>query len=129
LDKKCTYCNKLKPLNLFRDCKGGRNGKRSQCKECDAKKQRQRRIDNPEKANQIEANYRARNPEKRKELNIRQAKIKIENNKRYRDNLSESYVRELLSKHHNIPPKEIPEELIKIKRLLIKIERKVKSKK
>ena len=48
-EKECSLCKSLKPVDLFPKCKGGRFGVRGNCKDCESKRQKVYRQNNPEK--------------------------------------------------------------------------------
>ena len=94
--KICTKCNTEKPLELFNKAKGGKFGRKSECKECTSlrfkkhyndnqekmvEKTRKYRQENPEKCKQAVEDYYSRNKSKIKEKQKVTKKLRYEQNK------------------------------------------------
>lgn len=119
MKKKCTKCGEVKALDLFSNDKSKKDGKQSLCKECSKECSRKWHLENPEKARE---NYRKRlleNPEK-----VREKDRKI------REELRLCYVKQLLTAS-GLPPEIIEDnpEIVELKRLQIKLNRKINQKK
>jgi hypothetical protein len=98
------------------------------CKPCGRNESKPRAIknyqDNREKKKQYSKNYRA-NPDNQEKLK----KLKKHFKKKYREELKDCYIRDVLSNRCNIPvevSRQIPE-IVETKRLQIKIRRKIKT--
>ena len=147
--KTCKDCVAVKPINCFDKVKKTKAGfvYRGTCKECRNEKVRLDRITNPEKYRQRERNKKANNPEKYQRL--RQDWLLASKEKRltyqreyrkkkhvetlnwamaHRQNLNDSYIRDLLVGKSNIlSAKDIPQNLVEIKRAELRIKRQLKE--
>jgi len=90
--KRCGKCKRLKSLNEFRRNKNGKHGRRSQCKVCEDKKLKQCRIDNKDKIQEYNTEYRKTNRKKIKKLRDQyyenNREIVLEKRReRYKDNM------------------------------------------
>ena len=98
------------------------------CKPCSRNESKPRAIknyqDNREKKKQYSKDYRA-NPDNQEKLK----KLKLHFKKKYREELKDCYIRDVLANRCNIPvevSRQIPE-IVETKRLQIKIRRKIKD--
>ena len=149
MEKKCTKCGEVKPLDLFYAHKSTKDGRGSQCKECVRESARKWKLENPEKARESFRKWRLENLEKRREsfrkwylknsekTKERARKWQLENPEKARgydrkwvDRLSDGYVTKLI-KQSGLPPEIIEDnpELIELKRLQIQLNRKINQKK
>lgn len=119
MEKKCTKCGEVKPLDLFYADKRNKDGKQSECKECTRERGRKWRLENPEKSKERFRKWCLENPEK-----VREA------GRKWRDSLSDGYVTKMM-KASGLPPEiiEANPELIELKRLQIQLNRKINQKK
>jgi len=133
MTKQCTKCKENKSVNVFtkRTANTENGGYGCWCKDCHNAHGKQDRINNPEKYKQWHKNWESNNKEKRLEINKNFRKtdkfkkwIKPYMKTQWKnavDNLSDYYVKHSLSKRTSLQNKDIPDELIEIKREQLKI--------
>lgn len=137
MTKQCTKCNEIKELILFIKRSANKSGYGSWCKKCHSVYNKKYSIDNREKYVQWHKNWESNNKEKRLEINRnfrktdkfkvwKKAYMKIRW-KNAKDNLSDYYVKHLLSKRTPLQNKDIPNELVEIKREHLKLIRAIKD--
>jgi hypothetical protein len=68
-EKWCTWCKKVKPFDEFALQKGKPFGRKSNCKECNNKKERKRRVENREEYLERKRNYYKKNSGKIRAIN------------------------------------------------------------
>jgi hypothetical protein len=90
INKKCSRCKEIKPVNEFAFCKKSKDGKNCACKKCHNEECRIYKTNNPEKVKESAKKYRDNN----KELTYQINKLYMENNKektraRHRKNMRE----------------------------------------
>lgn len=67
-EKTCTGCGEAKPLDAFSRHPRGRDGRHPRCKACKAARERERRREDPTYEREVARRYKARNPEKAREV-------------------------------------------------------------
>lgn len=77
--KPCTRCDEVKPLMSFNVKSSSTDGKKSFCRICQCKEQKQYSQENTELLMEKQRKWRAENPEKRKELSRRNSRKRREN--------------------------------------------------
>ena len=115
--KTCTKCKAKKDISLFYRNKCRSDGRQANCKECHGASTRNWRKNNPEKYLAYDRN-RKRNPKK--------AKKSIMRSRKHRKEMSDGYIRDLMTMHSKLEPKDIPNELVEIHRLNLKLKRQLK---
>ena len=131
MTKQCTKCKEIKELILFIKRSANKSGYGSWCKKCHNVYSKKHRIDNPEKYKQWHKNWENNNKEKRLEMNRnfrktdkfkvwKKAYMKIQW-KNAIDNLSDYYIKYLLSSRTSLQTIDIPHEMIEAKREHIKL--------
>jgi len=116
MDKYCSKCNKKKDILLFYSCSDKKDGKSSNCKECADKSTKNWRLNNIEKVRKYDKDRTwNKNGKKRKLDNERSKKNRLE--------MSDSYMRELITKKWNLDPNDIPDKLIEACRIGLQLKR------
>lgn len=64
MDKKCSKCGEVKPIEMFHNDKNGRDGHKNYCKSCQSEMSKQHRARNLERITVYQAKYRAENRER-----------------------------------------------------------------
>ena len=117
--KKCYKCKKIKKTTEFYKKSSNTTDKLSgRCKKCD---------------NILKANWRSKNLIKARayekartwDKNGKKRRIDNERNRKNRLKMSDSYMRELITKKSSLDPKDLPDEFIKAYRLNLKLKRKL----
>ena len=114
--KICTKCKAKKDISLFFRNKYKLDGRQSQCKDCH---------------NIATKNWRKNNPEtykdydRKRKRNPKQAKISIMRSRKYREEMTDGYIRNLMTMKSNLDSKDISDELVEIHRLNLKLKRKL----
>ena len=152
MEKKCTKCGEVKPLSEFKKYYyKGKPFLRNTCKACVNKMERARywKDDNikiqaklrkrewnkkhPEKARETSRKWRNNNRDKANALSVEWVKKNPDKQTfmqaRLRNNLSDGYVKQQIKRQTGIPTANIPDDIIELKRLQIKLNRKIKQKK
>lgn len=119
--KRCSKCGEVKLLDCFRE-------RRAICKTCESAWQRQYRKANAATVAERwrkyqEANAAALNDRARKYREANAAAISARCRLRYEANaaaIADTYVKSLLQQQLNLPRNQIPDELVEMKRLLLK---------
>ena len=105
-----------KDILLFYSCSAKKDGKSSNCKECADKSTKNWRLNNIDKVRKYDKGRTwAKNGRKRK--------LDNERNKKNRLEMSDSYMRELITKKSNLDPNDIPDELINACRVGLQLKR------
>ena len=150
--KVCGECNKNKDINLFFNRQDSKDGKNNICKACKKEKNIIYRKNNKEKIRLMKQKYRKTDRAKRlkKESYYRniesirkkdriRGKIYREKNRdkttsylrnlkrKYRMDLHDTYIKELIVKNSVLSRKEIPQEYIEAKREHLKLKRHLKE--
>ena len=113
LTKKCNKCKKVKDVSNFYKRNDRTNGYRYICNVCD----------------NIESNERRRksgwiSEKKRQGKGSRHSKLCKINSQKHRDEMSDMYIRSLITKKSKgLKPEDIPEELVELYRLNLKLKR------
>ena len=120
MTKKCYKCKEVKEITEFYKKSSNTTDKLSgRCKECD---------------NILKANWRSKNLIKARayekartwDKNGRKRKLDNKRNKKNRLEMSDSYMRELITKKSNLNPKDLSDEMIEVHRMNLKIKRALK---
>ena len=113
--KKCYKCKKIKKTTEFYKKSSNTTDKLSgRCKKCD---------------NALKATWRKNNLKKVKAYEKKRYRssgkraIDLERNRQYRLEMSDSYMRELITKKSNLNPEDVTDELIEMCRLNLKLKR------
>ena len=115
MTKTCYKCKKVKETTEFYKKSSNTTDKLSgRCKKCDNILKATWRKNNPKKVKAYEKG-RYRNGKKRV--------IDLERNRKYRLEMSDSYMRELITKKSNLNPEDLTDELIEMCRLNLKLKR------
>ena len=115
MTKKCYKCNKIKKTTEFYKKSSNTTDKLcGRCKKCD---------------NVLKAIWRKNNSKKVKAYEKERYRssgkkaIDLERNRQYRLEMSDSYMRELITKKSNLNPEDLTDELIEMCRLNLKLKR------
>ena len=115
MTKTCYKCKKIKETTEFYKKSSNKTDKLcGRCKECD---------------NILKATWRKNNPKKVKAYEKRRYRssgkraIDLERNRQYRLEMSDSYMRELITKKSDLNPEDLTDELIEMCRLNLKLKR------
>ena len=118
MTKKCYKCKKVKEITEFYKKSSNTTDKLSgRCKKCDNALKTAWRKNNPKKVKAYERG-RWRNGKKRT--------ADLERNRKYRLEMSDSYMRELITKKSSLDPKDLSDEFIEAYRLNLKLKRVLK---
>ena len=118
MTKKCYKCKKIKETTEFYKKSSNKTDKLcGRCKECD---------------NILKATWRKNNPKKVKAYergrwrNSKKRTADLERNRKYRLEMSDSYMRELITKKSDLNPEDLSDEFIEMCRLNLKLKRALK---
>lgn len=154
ITKRCSTCSETKPISDFNKQSAAKDGIRSFCRKCQAKKfkiyrqnnkekirirqksycanskakRKQYRSENKQRILEQAKKYRTQNREKIRELQKKFIPIHREYVRRHRLELKDHYLRELITKgNKTFKQTKIPQSLINLKREEIKIKRLIKE--
>ena len=116
MDKYCNKCNKKKDILLFYSCSAKKDGKSSNCKECANKSTKNWRLNNIEKVRKYDK-------DRTWDKNGKKRKLDNERNKKNRLEMSDSYMRELITKKWKLHSSDISKEFIEVCRINLKLKR------
>ena len=114
---KCTKCKATKDVSMFYRNKHKINGRQSHCKECH---------------NEVTMKWRKANPDKYSKYNCtprRNEEMKVKSklrSRQHRHDMSDRYIRDLMTMHTTLKPEDIPEELVECHRVNLKLKRMLK---
>ena len=114
---KCTKCKATKDVSMFYRNKYKTNGRQSHCKVCHDKTTRKWRKANPDKYSTYNCNPR-RNEEMKAKSKLR--------SRQHRHDMSDRYIRDLMTMHTSLKPEDIPEALVECHRVNLKLKRMLK---
>ena len=115
MNKTCTKCKITKDISMFYRNKYSTDNRQSNCKMCHDKVTIKWRKNNPDKYSKYNCSHR-----RNEEMKIK-SKIRSRTN---RKNLTDSYIRDLITMQNtDLKPKDIPDELIKLWRINLKLKR------
>ena len=118
MNKTCTKCKITKDISMFYKNKYKVDNKQSNCKICHDEITIKWRKNNPDKYSKYNCNHR-----RNEEMKIK-SKIRSRTN---RKNLTDSYIRDLITMQNaNLKPKDIPNDLVKLWRINLKLKRALK---
>ena len=114
---KCTKCKATKDDSMFYKNRRKTNGRQSDCKVCHNKTTKKWRKANPDKYSIYNCHPR-RNEEKKIESKMR--------SRQHRHDMSDRYIRDLMTMHTSLKPKDIPKELVECYKVNLKLKRMLK---
>ena len=117
MDKKCSKCSKIKDISMFYRNKYRTDGRQSHCKVCHDETTTKWRKNNPDKYSKYNCSPR-RNEEMKHKSKMRSRK--------HRHDLSDRYVRDLMTMHTDLKPDDVPSEFVKAYKINLKLKRKLK---
>ena len=121
MTKKCSTCKIKKDMSLYYKCKAKKDGLASNCKKCADRGKLLWRIKNKAKVAGYERKrwkLKGRNSKKRTDDRIRSQKNRTE--------MSDAYMRELITKKSDLNPEDLSDEFIEMCRLNLKLKRALK---
>jgi len=145
--KKCPKCGRLLPLDGFYISASRKDGHQSRCKGCSKEAAKLRNIAYPDKAAESYKKWKEKNPEKAKECARNSAKKHREKvrklkeadpttrwrilhpeefraqRQKARDELSSSYVKNVIARRSTLNISEVPDEMVEMKRTLLQLKR------
>ena len=119
MEKYCKTCNSIKNTSLFYNSISKKDGKSSNCKKCDDKAKALWRLNNLEKARNYDRNRIYKNNGKKITQNKKRSRLE-------RKTMSDSYMRELITKKSNLKPEDLSNEFVKAYRMNLKLKRALK---
>ena len=114
---KCTKCKETKNTFMFYRNKYKANGRQSQCKVCKNKVNIKWRKANPDKYSTYNCH-----PRRNEEMKIK-SKLR---SRQHRHDMSDRYIRDLMTMHTSLKPEDIPEALVECHRVNLKLKRMLK---
>ena len=114
MTKTCSKCKIKKDISLFYRDNYKANGRQSHCKICH---------------NKITMTWRKANPDKYSKYSCspkNNEKMKIKSmmrGRKHRHNMSDKYIRDLITVHSDLEFKDIPDEFVKVYRINLKLKR------
>ena len=114
---KCARCKITKNISMFYKNKRKINGRQSHCKICHDKAVKKWRKANPDKYTTYNCNPR-RNEEMKAKSKMR--------SRQHRHDMSDRYIRDLMTMHTSLKPEDIPEALVECHRVNLKLKRMLK---
>ena len=117
MTKTCYKCKIEKDILLFYRNKCKKDGRQGECKVCKNKIDIIWKKANPEKYSKYNCTPR-RNKEKKIASKMRSRK--------QRHNLSDRYIRDLMTMQSNLKPEDIPDKLVKVHKINLKLKRMLK---
>ena len=116
MKKYCNTCNTEKDLSLFYNCSSKKDNKSSNCKECDNKTKDNWRLNNLTKVRAYDVGRTwAKDGKKRK--------LDNERNRNHRLEMSDTYIRDLITKKSDLKPKDIPDEMVEAYKINLQLKR------
>ncbi len=115
--KKCTKCKATKNISMFYRNKRRTDGRQSHCKVCHNKANMKWRKENPDKYSIYNCHPR-RNKEMKTKSKMR--------SRQYRHDMSDNYIRDLMTMHTSLKPEDIPKKLVECHRINLKLKRMLK---
>ena len=116
MKKTCTKCKSVKDISMFFRNKYKTDGRQSHCKVCHNKVTKKWRENNPDKYSKYNCSPK-RNKAMRKKSKMRSRK--------HRHDMSDGYIRYVMTHHTDLKPEDITDEMIEIYKLNLKIKRKL----
>ena len=114
---KCTKCKTTKDDSMFYRNKEKINGRQSQCKVCHNKANMKWRKANPDKYSTYNCH-----PRRNEEMKIK-SKMR---SRQHRHDMSDRYIRDLMTMHTSLKPEDIPKELVECHKINLKLKRMLK---
>ena len=116
MNKTCSMCKAVKDISVFFRDKNRADGRKYNCKECSGIMNKRWRKNNPDKYKQI------CNTKRTKELAI-SSKYR---SRQSRHDMTSHYIRDLMTMHSDLRPKDIPDKLVELYRINLKLKRELK---
>ena len=116
MKKYCNTCDSTKDRSLFYNSKSKKDGKASNCKQCDDKAKALWRLNNLEKARSYDRNRIYKNSEKKRIQNEKRSRLD-------RKIMSDTYIRELITKKSILKSEDISNEMINAHRINLQLKR------
>ena len=114
MDKTCTACEEVKDLSMFYRNKYRTDKRQSHCKVCHNAVTKQWRKDNPDKYSKYNCSPRKNEAMKTK------SKIR---SRKHRHDMSDRYIRDLITMHTDLKPEDIPDELVEMYKINLQLKR------
>ena len=114
MEKQCTKCKEVKDISMFYRNKYRTDNRQSHCKVCHNEANTKWRKANPEKYSKYNCSPR-RNKAKRLESKMR--------SRRHRHNMSDRYIRDLMTMKNNLKPEDIPDEMVEAYKINLQLKR------
>ena len=114
---KCTKCKATKDVSMFYKNKRKVNGRQSHCKICHDKAVKKWRKANPDKYTTYNCH-----PRRNEEMKVK-SKLR---SRQHRHDMSDRYIRDLMTMHTSLKPEDIPEKLVECHRVNLKLKRMLK---
>ena len=115
MTKQCIKCKLHLNKSLYFKKAASPDGLQYTCKGCSLKQQRQWRLDNPDKYKEQNKRRKVKTPAQSKKAKLR--------SKKSRHEMSDKYIRELICKRTFLDKDQIPDEMVKMWRLNLKLKR------
>ena len=111
--KQCSRCKVLKNIDEFYKDKNKLDGRKYNCKQC---------------ANEMTSNWRKNNPDKYKQICTTERTEELAHkskmrSRNHRTNLTDTYIRDLMTMNTDLNPQDIPIEMVKIWKINLKLKR------
>ena len=113
---KCARCKITKDNSMFYKNKRKINGRQSHCKICHDKAVKKWRKANPDKYSSYNCN-----PRRNKEMRLKSKLL----SRQHRLNMSERYIRDILTMHSDLKPEDIPNDLVELHKANLALKRKL----
>ena len=116
MTKQCTKCKNIKDSSLFYRNKYRTDGRQSHCKVCH---------------NEVTMAWRKANPDKYSKYNCtprRNKAMKLKSklrSRQHRIDMSDRYIRDILTMHTELKPEDIPDDLVKLQKISLALKRKL----
>jgi|TARA_Y100000034_G_C6625899_1_gene273019 hypothetical protein len=117
MDKKCSKCKIIKNISMFYRNKYRTDGKQSDCKICHNETTMKWRKANPDKYSKYNCSPKRNKKQKTK------SKLR---SRRHRHDISDRYMRDVLSMNSDLEHEDITDEMIELARINLKIKRNLK---
>tara|TARA_Y100000310_G_C20633912_1_gene790158 strand:+ start:1243 stop:1665 length:423 start_codon:yes stop_codon:yes gene_type:complete len=114
MQKQCTKCKEVKNISMFYRNKYKIDNRQSHCKICHNETTKKWRKDNPEKYSKYNCS-----PKRNKKTKIK-SKMR---SRRYRHNMSDRYIRDLMTMENNLKSEDISDELVQAYKVNLKLKR------
>ena len=116
MNKTCSKCKTTKDVSMFYKNRGKKDGRQSHCKICHGIITKKWRKANPDKYSSYNCN-----PRRNKEMRLK-SKLR---SRQHRLDMSERYIRDILTIHTDLNPEDIPDDLVKLQKANLALKRKL----